>query len=73
MVLGRTGNRNFDIAVSACEATRQVSVLTATTQAQYNALDLAYYKCVVAAGLANGVSTETERLAVIQLSKGQPT
>jgi hypothetical protein len=73
MVLGRTGNRNFDIAVAACEATRQASVLTAVVQKDYNALDLAYYQCVVAAGKANGANTETERLAVIQLSKGATT
>jgi hypothetical protein len=73
MVLYRTGNVPFDNAVAACEAARQVAVLSAVTQKDYDKLDLAYYQCVVAAGKANAVNTENERAAVIDLSKRNVT
>jgi hypothetical protein len=73
MVLGKTGNLNFDIAVTKCEAARQAAVLTAITQADYNALDLQFYVCVVAAGVANGMNTPNEVQAVQRLSRGQTT
>jgi hypothetical protein len=72
MVLGRTGNRAFDIAVSACEATRQAALLTAQTQADWNLADKNFYSCVINAGAANGVNTPNERLAFNLLTRGIP-
>jgi hypothetical protein len=74
--IGKTGNINFDNACRVCEAAKQLSLSAflsnPPTPAQAAAIDLAFYQCVVAAGKANSVNTETERLAVNLLSRGRP-
>lgn len=67
-----TGNIGFDAAVSAAESNRQSVIRTlGVTQAQAAAADVAYFTAVVNAGIAFGIATPQESIALIELGAGQ--
>jgi ferredoxin len=63
-------NRAHAAACWASEATRQVAVAAATTQAAARAADIAHYSNCRASGLANGCATEVFVSALRELGTG---
>jgi hypothetical protein len=58
----KTGNAAFDAADLAAEATKQLALASATTQAAHNAAQDAFHQAVVDAGKTNGVDAYQSRL-----------
>ena len=63
-----TGNPDFDAAVAAAETARQAAMAGDVSQAQADAITLAYMQAVIAAGNAYGIMTANQLVAVVELS-----
>lgn len=59
-----TGNATVDATILTAEATRQTAVSVATTQAQVNTAQVAYYRSVLAAKIAAGLDVGNEIYAL---------
>jgi len=66
-MVGYSGNRIHDAAVTAAEGVRQAAVTPSSSAAAVRAAEAQFYRTVKASAIANGVSPEQAILALDEL------